>query len=339
MAINKHHSPKTDISIITSVFNTEPYLKRCIDSLIAQTFTNFELLLIDDGSSDNSPAICDAYASKDRRIKVIHTKNGGAARARNIGIEQATGEYIAIVDSDDYVSRDYLEKLFAIARESDSDISACGYNFLFEDGSFRKRSGKPTKQAFTNMSAIRDHFLENSILEPVFWNKLYRARIFKEHNIKLPEGSIYEDTRSLYRIYYYANKVTFVDSPLYFYLQRSGSVMNKGVQVRDIKLLAKIPEEAAEWCNSKQLNFTDELMAYESTGQINILNYMVDRSEIVERFWQLAVTQLRKNIFRYLKNHLISRKRKISIVLASLFGKYIYTVVRKKYNERGTNAH
>ncbi len=122
------------ISVIVPIFNTEKYIKQCVDSIVCQTYVNLEILLVDDGSPDNCGLICDNYAKKDRRIKVIHKPNGGLSTARNVAIDVATGEYIVCIDSDDYIEFDMYEKLYQEAEESDSDIVYSGFNYIASNG-------------------------------------------------------------------------------------------------------------------------------------------------------------------------------------------------------------
>ena len=122
------------ISVIVPVYNVEKYLHECVDSILTQTFTDFELILVDDGSPDNCPVICDEYASKDKRIKVIHKENGGGAQSRNVGLDCSRGAYIGFVDSDDHILPDMYEKMFCRIEEEQADIACCGLHHIYEDG-------------------------------------------------------------------------------------------------------------------------------------------------------------------------------------------------------------
>ena len=124
-----------EISIIVPVYKVEKYLRHCVDSILAQTFTDFELLLIDDGSPDNSGAICDEYAEKDNRVRVFHKENGGVSSARNLGLDNARGTYIMFCDSDDYVADNWAEKLYEFMNYNEANLSICGYNFVMTDAS------------------------------------------------------------------------------------------------------------------------------------------------------------------------------------------------------------
>ncbi len=212
----------TLISVIVPVFRVEKYLNRCVDSLIGQTYSDIEIILVDDGSDDNCPAICDEYASKDNRIKVIHQKNGGLSAARNAGINAANGKYLAFVDSDDCVSKFFIEYLYRAIVDTNSQISQCNY-VDFSDEIPNENVEYCFSQTFSNNQMLKN--LENNkmkISTVVAWTKLYDASLFED--VKYTEGKLHEDEFTTYRLIDKAEKVAFVDSPLYFYFQNSSGI-------------------------------------------------------------------------------------------------------------------
>ena len=160
------------ISIIVPIYNVEKYLNQCIQSIVKQTYKNLEIILIDDGSTDKSPELCDEWATNDKRIKVIHQKNQGAAMAKNQGLESATGELIAFVDSDDCIKIDMYERLYKLLKEKQCDIVECGYQ-CFENNITDEKITKNRLEICNNEKAI-EYLIDNSLMKQVVWNKLYR---------------------------------------------------------------------------------------------------------------------------------------------------------------------
>ncbi len=178
------------ISVIVPVYKVEPYLRGCIDSILAQTFTDFELILVDDGSPDNCPAICDEYAAKDSRIRVIHQENGGLSAARNSGIGTARGNYLCFADSDDLVAPDYLAYLHGLLVTSNADFSVCGCRRFQEEGELAGLL--PEERAWTCIPAS-EFFLRQMGPETEMgvWNKLFRRELFGD--LRFEEGRLHED--------------------------------------------------------------------------------------------------------------------------------------------------
>jgi len=208
------------ISIIVPVYNVERYLPKCIDSLLRQTFTDFEVLLVDDGSMDLSGDICDRYAVVDARISVIHTENGGLARARNMALDQARGEYIAPIDSDDWVDDDYLEVLLNACREYDADVASCDCYFASSDG--QQNRGIYTQSALLERTEAFKAILEEGIFPGYSACKIFRRSLFD--GIRFPAGRIFEDTATIYLVIYRATRVVHIGASKYYYRLRADSL-------------------------------------------------------------------------------------------------------------------
>lgn len=218
------------ISIIVPVYNVEKYLTRCIDSILSQTFTDFELILVDDGSPDGCPAICDAYARKDSRIRVIHKENGGLSDARNAGLEVASGEYIGFVDSDDFVHPQMYELLYTASMMHNAGIVQCGFyrfNEMDEISPFQKETLQSI--CILEKESYLDHFYPKNcyIITSTVCNKLYKSKIFQE--LRFPFGRYYEDSyiflQTLDNCAQGQEKVILLPNQLYWYMQREGSIM------------------------------------------------------------------------------------------------------------------
>ncbi len=214
------------ISVIVPVYKVEPYLKRCIDSILCQTFTDFELILVDDGSPDRCGEICDEYAKKDSRIYVIHKENGGLSSARNRGIDRAfqssDSKFLSFIDSDDYVHPSFLEYLYKALIENDVKISVCKYEIIHNE----KEAFEKEQYSSYIVDAISLYTDKNNYVYTInAWNKLYEKNLFKE--MRYPLGKLYEDAFTTYKLLYEAGKVAMIDLPLYKYFVREGSIMHK----------------------------------------------------------------------------------------------------------------
>lgn len=218
------------ISVVVPVYNVERWLPACVDSLLCQDFTDFELILVDDGSPDGCGAICDEYAKKDERVRVIHRPNGGLSAARNSGIAEARGRYIAFVDSDDWVAPDYLSRMYQAAEAQQADLVVCGVEDTPDSG---ERLAEPSltcpekEGLFTGRELIGCFFGPCSTYYTVAWNKLYRAELWKE--LRYPEGMIHEDDAVAPQLYADCRRVVCLAEPLYFYRLREGSICRTGV--------------------------------------------------------------------------------------------------------------
>ncbi len=209
------------ISIIVPIYKVEPYLSKCLDSIINQTYKNLEIILVDDGSPDNCGTICDEYAVKDKRIQVIHKPNGGVSSARNAGLRAACGEWIGWVDSDDWVEPTMFETLFSATQETGADIAVCGH---WED--FRNHAkvcGWPVRQVLDTERALGE-LLRNGRMKNLLWDRLFHRTLFE--NICFPEGRTYEDIAIMHWLFLRAEKVVCVPDILYHYRQREGSIVD-----------------------------------------------------------------------------------------------------------------
>ena len=211
------------ISVIVPIYKVEPYLDRCVRSIVEQTYENLEIILVDDGSPDNCPAICDDWAAKDSRIKVIHKENGGLSDARNAGMEVASGEYIAFVDSDDWISADYIDAMYRAIQNTGAEIAACDVVISFGETEPTTSAREAAIKVCSAEDAIGD-ILQGRGFRAVAWNKLYRKSLLE--NEMYPVGKYHEDEFFTYRILAKADRLVYVDCGLYAYFQRPGSIMN-----------------------------------------------------------------------------------------------------------------
>ena len=219
------------ISVIVPVYNVEDCLPACAESLLGQTFTDFELIFVDDGSPDGCGALCDGYAAKDSRVKVVHRQNGGLSAARNSGLDIAQGEAIAFVDSDDLVAADYLEKLHAALGESGADMALCAVEDVDEAGAplnERVLTVPEETGVFGGKELLANFFGPASTCYTVAWNKLYRRKLWQD--LRYPEGRIHEDDAVAHLLFWQAEKVVCLSDVLYFYRLRQGSICRTGLR-------------------------------------------------------------------------------------------------------------
>lgn len=209
------------VSIVIPVYNVEQYLRRCIDSVLSQSYTDYEMILVDDGSTDTSGQICDEY-SEDSRIHVIHKANEGAGAARNTGIEIATGDYITFIDSDDYIAECYLEKMIQAAERTQSDIVQCGY--LYGDKtaySFVKESEQVIKPVILDSHEV----FRTRDAKIIICAKLYKTILFE--GIRYPKVSIHDDEFVTYKLLYKAKRTALIAIPYYYYYKSPNSIMRE----------------------------------------------------------------------------------------------------------------
>lgn len=211
------------ISIIVPVYNTEAYLQECIQSVLKQTYRHWELLLVDDGSTDKSGEICESYAADDNRIKVFHQNNAGQSKARNTALEFCEGKYYTFLDSDDRLSEDALEILYTSMRNTDSDIS-CGGGFSFGNRTRKAVCMPDGKYVLNAEEACRRMFIQDGLNSNTV-AKLYRAHLWNQ--VKFPENHIFEDVPIMYKIVLNSNQVSFCDRYVYEQRSRAGSTTRK----------------------------------------------------------------------------------------------------------------
>ena len=210
------------VSVVIPVYNVQEYIEKCINSLINQTYSNIELILVDDGSIDNSGNICDNWSNKDSRIKVIHKENGGLSSARNEGLKYVNGQYVMFVDSDDYISTNAIKEMISVIQSKNADIVISNRIHFYDDGT-----------EIVKYKQLNDIFIMNSeqAIKEMNYNrcfdmsahcKLYKSSLFK--NIKFPIGKLSEDMFVMYKIFDKADIIIYFPKPLYYYYQRSGSI-------------------------------------------------------------------------------------------------------------------
>lgn len=273
------------ISIIIPVYNIEKYIRECLDSVVSQTYKNLEIIIVDDGSTDNSGAICDEYVSQDKRIKVIHQTNAGAANAKNTALDQVTGEYVAFVDSDDYVSEDWISTMYQSMRHYNADIVECGFDKVFKYQIIN--SVVYMEEMVYSPKDYFEQYFEHweSVL---FCNKLFRASLFKKLRFRVERRCI-DDEFFTYKAISLADKIVRIKEVLYHYRQRKTSAMHQiehALQITDDSLEVLI--ERYQWIT----NFSQELRGIFLKHDVNALLYykksLMYNDELVKKQQRIA---------------------------------------------------
>lgn len=236
------------ITVIIPVYMVEAYLDRCVKSIVNQTYKNLEIILVDDGSRDNCPALCDCWEQKDNRIRVIHRENGGLSAARNTGIDAAQGEYLAFVDSDDFVSEEFVEVLYQACKQTGSQIAQCRYEYV--DGDVMTKDKQPVTEStevFSGKEMIKGMSWRDGAYNVVAWNKLYHKSMFE--GVRYPEGRIHEDEATTHKLFYKAEKVAFVYRFLYGYYTGGTSITRDKFSIKRLDW---------EWAVRNRLTFLKE---------------------------------------------------------------------------------
>lgn len=312
------------ISIIVPVYNVAQYLRACINSIINQTYRDIEIILIDDGSTDNSGDICEEYRRSDERVIVIHQKNAGLSVARNVGIKRSTGTYITFIDSDDYISPDYIEKLYIALHHYTVDIVICDLKKVPEKIEFSDvdyNINKNYKSILLNNCQVIEE-----VYKPLYHGvdfvscaKLYKKDLFKSNKIEFPVGRIHEDAFTTYKLLYAAEKIVYIDIPMYFYRIREGSITTSDFTLKKLDKIVATKEECDFFVKEKQYKLLRYALydhLHEMKMIISNLNKCDGQYNVVKR---KIAEQIRNDLLYYNKYVDISIKKKIYYILLATF--------------------
>ena len=279
------------ISIIIPVYKAEAYLDNCMKSVLNQSYRNLEVILVDDGSPDHSGALCDRYAEEDSRVRVIHKKNGGAADARNCGLDVASGEYVAFVDSDDWIERDMYELLLEQICKYDAKLCVCGrYDVI--NGERVAGLGPERNILLDEKNAYRTLLIERE-LDSSPCDKLYHKSIFSE--LRFPVGVINEDAAIIHQIISNAGGVCLLNRRLYYYNHHAGSVTTSGFSEKNL-IMKKHAERTVDYILSKYPDLSDEAQAYLAKRYIELCVYIIRADKAVQKAQEATFTELMHKI-------------------------------------------
>lgn len=316
----KQYKDKILISVVVPVYNVEKFLPVCIESIIKQSYSNLEIILVDDGSSDSSPEICDKYKELDDRIKVIHKENGGLSDARNVGLNEAKGEYITFVDSDDYLGRDFISIAVEKCQEEDADICICDYISVEENQNLCIQREKRIEKIYSNKECLINIY-NPAIhgMEFVAWGKLYKTNLFKENKILYPKGKIHEDTFTTYKVIYNAKKIVLVDYLGYYYRKRSGSIMNVHFNKKRLVMSDATREACEFFLLNKEIELFDYAVNYHVKTSLNLyyqIRKAVDCDEKIEKSYK---KKMQEEFRYYLKKSNLPTAKKMIYTFVAFF--------------------
>lgn len=219
------------VSIIVPVYNVEAYLRRCVDSILEQTYHNLEVILVDDGAKDSSGTICDEYAARDLRVRVIHKENGGLSSARNAGIDIASGDYLEFVDSDDWIEPDAVESMLTLALNHQAELVIAGRYDVSESTGKKEIGLCPSRQEILGAEEVVGRIFRWDHCDSAACDKLFHRRLFRE--IRFPLGKVCEDVPVMYRIVLDSGRVIMLNKPIYNYYHREGSISYSAVSEKN----------------------------------------------------------------------------------------------------------
>lgn len=315
------------ISVIVPIYNVERYLSRCLESIVGQSYKNLDVLLLDDGSTDESGSIADYYANSYDFIRVIHKKNEGIGVTRNLGIRESQGNYVIFVDSDDYIDEKMIETLYLIACNYSCDLVCCNKYRVFEKNNKGKETNQnlDTLRFFTQEEALGEFLLTNYI-DVVFWNKLIKKNLFI--GVTCPDH-IYEDVSVIYKIIMNATKIANINTPLYYYCQRESSITDE-----------KYNEKMSFLKEAVDDNYTEILKIYPQLESKLILGklhwYVVIYDKIIlnngvdKKLLRDIQNTIKHKLNIILESSAIGNKKKLQYVLL-LFSDFFYRISYKMF--------
>lgn len=303
-----------EISVIVPVYKVEAYLPRCVESLLSQTYKDFEIILVDDGSPDACPAMCDAYAKKYSNIHALHKENGGLSDARNAGMTAAKGEYVTFVDSDDYVHPAYLEMLMQGIRQG-ADFSVCGFIEVYDGNGIEDLDTSSISTACVNAKEGLAEILYQGFHDVSAWGILLPASLARKY--PFPKGKLFEDLYTTYKFYLAAETVAFIRVPLYYYFQRKGSIMGRRNEdfIHD---LIESSDQLIEACRGKGALIEQAAMNKQFSNYCRLILQPSDLKKKYPDQYQHIVATLKKERMTVLMDSRARMKNRLAAL--SLFG-------------------
>ena len=324
---------KPIISIIVPIYNVERYLSRCIESILNQSFKEFELILVNDGSLDNSGEICDIYASKDDRVKVIHKKNGGVSSARNVGVSTANGEYIGFVDPDDYIDKEMYYKLYRLCIDNDSNIAICRFNREI-NGKLQNIGSTEEIIELNNIEAMNELFKGN-LYRFSLCNKLFSKKCF--NNVSFPEGRIHEDLSTTYKLFVNSRKASYINYCGYIYVRRENSISTSTYSEKRLQAFIGW-DEIIDFMSRNYSELIEQVIAtfiYWCMDNISyILNQVDDYNDVKKCLNTIRIYTIKYHL--YIKqNKILSLKYKLKVIIFNL---NIYLLILQRKLNRNLSA-
>lgn len=304
------------VSIIVPVYNVAGYVLKCLESLWGQSYKNIEIVVVDDGSTDTSGEICDEFAKNKKTVRVFHQNNQGLSAARNFGILEAKGELIALVDSDDFVAKDFVEKMVEVLKKNNADIVECGFN-----------GEKPAEEVLNGREAAVKLLVGQENLDVVAWNKIYKKELFVDNKIWYPVGEKHEDSLTTYKLLSFAKKVAYIPNSLYFYVERKNSIMDKVRILERLEMRERAARESIEFFAND-----DDLQEAAKISLLTAKLALVDagiKGLVSKKVLDANINWVSKHSLEYKNNNYLTKKLKLYLQLIKIFGGKGYIIFRK----------
>lgn len=322
------------VSIVVPIYNVEQYLCTCIDTLLAQTLQDIEIILVNDGATDKSPTICDTYASQDSRIIVIHKENGGLSDARNAGIEVAQGEYIAFLDSDDWVESHFYQYLYELIQKTGADIAQCDYIEAYTEN-VKINFKEPIKESmYTGVEALSLLYGKEYVKTVVVWNKLYHRNLFK--HIRYPKGKVHEDEFTTYKVIHQAKQLVNSNVPMVYYRQREGSIMAQGFNEKRLHVL-EAWKEKRDYFKQHELNELVKRTECNLCGTLKAFYVQAQKSNLSNKKEILKCLKkgMRKDYIKFIKNPYVTSRGKITLTICLINGQ-VFCKMYSAYTDKNS---
>lgn len=316
-----------EISIIVPAYNVEKYLDKCMKSILSQTFEDFEVLLIDDGSKDTTPQICDKYAALDSRVKAYHKNNGGLSDARNYGLDRMSGKYVTFIDSDDFIDVNYLKYMYYLVKKNDAQITIVQGQVLLETE--KPIEDKATEEkVLKTVDAVRMMLLRRDATH-TSWGKLFNTKLWE--TIRFPKGQNYEDYATTYYVFAQADTVAYSNARLYFYIQRTGSIMHDVCSEKTLSVL-DVSDTVTEFIEKQWPDCKEEAVDLQVHTYLKNLQQILKMGDNAFPEYQDRIIKLIKNNqYRVLFGKKFPVKDKVK-VLSLIMGKRIFQLVYNSHD-------
>jgi glycosyltransferase involved in cell wall biosynthesis len=312
------------ISVIIPVYKVEQYLDRCLNSVVNQTYKNLEIILVDDGSPDRCPKMCDEWAEKNSRVRVYHKENGGLSDARNYGTERCNGSYITYVDSDDYIDTDYVSYLYNLLSRYHTKMSICQHRVRYQGGKTIDY-GSSGDEVLSNKRCL-ERMLYYDVIDTSAWAKLYKKELFAD--VKYPKGKYFEDLATTYKLMFKSDQIAVGYESKYNYALRNESISNSSFSPSKL-IYPLITDATCDAIVDKFPDLMDAALARKVRSRFSVLNLMINVNEKgYKKEKKEYRTYILNNRARILKNNNVKKNEKIAICLISV-NYYLYGLAWK----------
>lgn len=318
------------VSVIVPVYNVINYVDRCVESIIVQEYTNLEIILVDDGSNDGSEQKCDYYATIDKRIQVVHKNNGGLSDARNVGLEHSKGELVTFVDSDDWISKKYIQVMYDNLKNYCADISGCHFEYAFDGTRTTEINKAVSVNKWTSEEALRA-LLQQDRFTTSAWGLLIRRQLFD--GIKFPLGKYYEDLGTVYKLLHRAKIIVHSDQRLYYYYQRIGSIQGERYSKRhydELVIMQELYDFVRYWYPNILYAARERLVGV--CFHLILMMDSFDRHSVPEANEMIRI--IKANRWKVIIDFRTTLKVKCGCIL-SIFGLDVVEVVYKRFKIKG----